>query len=492
MCTALSPPEFRSVLGVLCGLIVTGGIDASAQAPPASPTPNPEIPERRPGLVQDEAGVLPPKYQDHASQGLFAYGPPEVKVLIVPSAAAPRQYARRVYDEWAWTVFSPDQVGRHGNLLVTVVLDAKRVEAVADSAFHAALPRDSLDQILAANMEAPLRAGRPTASVKRGLGVLLDALGATPTEIQGVTGGPGGAPPRPAEGPSGGLVDALVGLLLALALVLGGIGPFVILAVVLVMDKGWLQYLLFTVGWMGAVGCGMAVSGVVVGAAGELLGLSSGTAERLAPAGVVLFTLGYPAAAWWGRQKFRSMPRERYLAWRQSLTGGALLGFGIGSAAQALRTAVSLKGGSGGFGGFGGGSFGGGGASGSWSASGTAGGAASAASGTASSVAGSSVGGAVSAGTAAGTMGTWGRLRRWTHRFRWYHGVVFVLALFFFSLLGLGSAEALQKHTGLLVLVLVLGGLYGSYRLWRWGQTSAASFFSAADFQGGGASGSWS
>jgi hypothetical protein len=88
--------------------------------------------------------------------------------------------------------------------------------------------------------------------------------------------------------------------------------------------------------------------------------------------------------------------------------------------------------------------------------------------------------------------GTWARLRRWGRRFQWYHGVAFALALFFFSLLGLGSAEALQTNTDLFVLVFVLVGLYGSYRLWRWGQTSAPSFFSTADFQGGEASASWS
>lgn len=304
-----------------------------------------------------------------------------------------------------------------------------------------------------------------------------------------MAGGPG--PSVEGADGDGRLGDALVGLLLVLSVTLGAIGPFVILAVALVVDRGWLRSLLFAVGWVGAVACGMTAGGVLVGALGELLSLSSGTVERLAPAGVLALALGYPAAAWWGLRRLQSMSRERYLAWKQSLTGGALLGFGVGSAAHALRTAVSLKSGSGGFGGFGGGSFGGGGASGAWSASGT-GGAASAASGPASSATGSSVGGAVSAGAGTEAIGTWARLRRWGRRFRWYHGVVFVLALFFFSLLGLGSAAALQTSTDLIVLVLVLGGLYGGYRLWCWGRRSAPSNSPATDFQGGEASASWS
>jgi hypothetical protein len=57
--------------------------------------------------------------------------------------------------------------------------------------------------------------------------------------------------------------------------------------------------------------------------------------------------------------------------------------------------------------------------------------------------------------------------------------------------IGAWSAEYLWQDTGLLVLVLGIGGAYGLYALWR-RRASSASPVSDNEFQGGEASSSWS
>jgi hypothetical protein len=288
------------------------------------------------------------------------------------------------------------------------------------------------------------------------------------------------------------------------------IAPVVTLAVSLVMDDGWLRYLVFAAGWAFSFFSGGIVSGLLGVVAAEVLGLGSGLLESVLPVGVVAFLLAYPVAAWWGRRWFQSLPREQYLAWKQALTGGALLGFGAGSIANLLRSAIPVSGGSGGggggFGGFGGGSFGGGGAGGSWSAS--AGGAST--SGTATSTGASATGASagasssVSSGAAAPAVVSrtapaagsstdgWGSLlAAWLQRFRWVHGVLFALALLSFAVIGAWSAEYLWRDTGLLVLVLGVGGAYGLYTLWR-GWAPSVSPVPDREFQGGEAASSWS
>jgi hypothetical protein len=281
-----------------------------------------------------------------------------------------------------------------------------------------------------------------------------------------------------------------VGILLAILVALVTVGPFVILAVSLVMEEGCLRYGVFAAGWIFSAFSGMIVTGLVLGLVVGGLDLGSGVFESLGPVGVFAFILGYPAAAWWGRRWLQALPRERRLAWKQSLTGGALLGFGAGSVAGLLRSAAS------GFGGFGGGSFGGGGASGSWSGS-AASSAAGPASGTAASAPGASTGAASAsapmgaAGASGAADGWWARFKAWGRRFRWYHGVGFVLAVLAFAALGAWTMAALRGDTEFLVLVLGSGAVYGGYRLWRRLASSDARDTDTS-FQGGEASASWS
>jgi len=263
------------------------------------------------------------------------------------------------------------------------------------------------------------------------------------------------------------IIAILVGLLLAF--------PAILLGVALVMDGGCLRYLLFGVGWIIALFYGL-LAGLLIGEG--LLGL-----EFLIEPIFYTFTLGYPAAGYWGRRTLQSMPEERYKAWEQTLTGGALFGFGAGSIAGLLRSAAS------GFGGVGGGSFGGGGASGSWS--GTSG-AASASSAAGSASAPAAAESSSDPSTSASSRGFWTRLRQWFQKFQWYHGFVFGLATLVFVPLGLGTMWALQ-NTKFFVFALVGAVLYSGYKLLKNNpdipQTAVRSLSS---WGGGEASGSWS
>lgn len=281
------------------------------------------------------------------------------------------------------------------------------------------------------------------------------------------------------------IVVPILAIVLGLLLVI----PVVLLAVSLVLDGGCLRYLLFVLGWFFAI-----IYGLIVGTVVEelLFGI-----EFLSKSIFYVFMWGYPVAALWGHRTLQALPREQYRAWDQTLTGGALLGFGAGSVAGLLRSAGS------GFGGFGGGSFGGGGASGSWSgASGAAGGASAIGTG------GSSQAAAVAASTATGrtskeTSSTssseasapqsyWARLRRWFQKFQWYHILAFVLVTLVFVPLGLGAMQALQNATvSAFVLVSVIA--YSGYRLLRRNPGATQSVFrSVSSFKGGEGSSSWS
>jgi hypothetical protein len=82
-------------------------------------------------------------------------------------------------------------------------------------------------------------------------------------------------------------------------------------------------------------------------------------------------------------------------------------------------------------------------------------------------------------------------LAAWLQRFRWVHGVLFALALLSFAVIGAWSAEYLWRDTGLLVLVLGVGGAYGLYTL-RHGWAPLVSPVPDREFQGGEAASSWS
>lgn len=347
---------------------------------------------------------------------------------------------------------------------------------------------------------ASLHQSGPPVVMPQGLGVPFSPAGVSTPEGQSASGGSRPSTPRD----TGNLEasDILVGILL---IVLGGlavVAPFIVLAVSLVMEGGCLRSLVFAAGWAFSFFGGGIVSGLLGVVATEALGLGSGLLENVLPVGIVILLLAYPIAAWWGRRWFRSLPREQYIVWKQALTGGALLGFGVGSIANLLRSAIPVSGGSGGFGGFGGGSFGGGGAGGSWSASAggasTSGAATSAGASATGAPAGASSGTtapAVVSGTApvtSSSAGGWGSLLpTWLRRFRWIHGVLFALALFSFAVLGAWNVEYPWRDTGLLVLVLGIGGAYGIYTLWRWWAPSASPF-PDREFQGGEAAASWS
>lgn len=291
----------------------------------------------------------------------------------------------------------------------------------------------------------------------------------------------------------GPILAILLGLLLAF--------PTVLLAVSLVMDGGCLRYILFGIGWLFAIFYGL-LTGALVGKA--LLGLGF-----LVTPITHLFMWGYPVAAYWGYKKLQSMPPEQYRAWDQTLSGGALLGFGAGSIAGLARSVAS------GFGGFGGGSFGGGGASGSWSgatsaagsASATVAGGASSTGAAATATGGSAQAAAVAAGTAPGvaterstgpatdssdSRGFWTRLRRWVQKFQWYHGFAFVLVTLVFVPLGLGTIQALQNTT-VFVVVLVCVVVYSGYKLLHRHPDAPESVLRRiSSFRGGEASSSWS
>lgn len=409
MCIPLPPLVSRGLLGVLCGLIVAGGVDAS-------PAPDPEVSNPRPDHVQVEGGAALTEFQS----------PEETQ------STPPREQD------------SSEQTSR------------EKTTGPGQTSPEETLPSAS---------EHEESFGEQVLEIILGTIIL------------------------------GPIITILLGLLLAF--------PAVLLGVSLVMDGGCLRYLLFGVGWL----CALVYGGLVGAIIGEMiLGL-----EFLVKPIFYVFMWGYPVVAYWSNKKLQAMPEEQYRAWDQTLTGGALLGFGAGSIAGLLRSAAS------GFGGFGGGSFGGGGASGSWSgASGAAGGTSSTATGGASSTAastattaagGTSKAAAVATGAAPGVASTdasntpadasdarglWARLRRWFQKFQWYHGLVFVLSTLVFVPLGLGTMQAL-KNTKFFVFVLVSVVLYGGYKLLRRNPNVPRSVLrSVSSFQGGEASSSWS
>ena len=275
--------------------------------------------------------------------------------------------------------------------------------------------------------------------------------------------------------------------------------PMVLLGVAVVMDGGCFRYMVFAIGWVCAIFYGM-IAGMLVGE-----GLF-GTESLVMPI-IHIFTWGYPILGLWVDMKLDNMPEEQYRAWDQTLTGGALLGFGAGSIAGLFRSAAS------GFGGFGGGSFGGGGASGSWSgasgaasASTGAGSAGSAAAGASAGTAGGTSGGAAATGAASGAAAASssstpdrseerrderGSLRQWFDKFRWYHGIAFIFAIIVFMPFGLGAMQALQNPK---FFWTVLVGLlvYSVYKLLRQSpEATNAVVRSFSSFGGGEGSSSW-
>ncbi len=188
---------------------------------------------------------------------------------------------------------------------------------------------------------------------------------------------------------------------------------------------------------------------------------------------VIACGIGYPVLFARGRRRIKQLPREEYLTWKHTLTVGTLMGTGAASAASLARSAGALlKGGSGSFGGGGAlGAFGGGSAQAAAAAKGAAAPGAIAL-GTVGSH-GSSADDASdprpepAATEAAAKAFASSPVSRWLawmraatgqlRRFRWYHGVAFVLIGVIFLPVGMGVSAILQS--GRLLLGLALVGL---------------------------------
>lgn len=188
---------------------------------------------------------------------------------------------------------------------------------------------------------------------------------------------------------------------------------------------------------------------------------------------VIACGIGYPVLFARGRRRIKQLPREEYLTWKHTLTVGTLMGTGAASAASLARSAGALlKGGSGSFGGGGAlGAFGGGSAQAAAAAKGAAAPGAIAL-GTVGSHGSSpddasdprlepAATEAAAKAFASSPVSRWLAWMRATtgqlRRFRWYHGVAFVLIGVIFPPVGMGVSAILQS--GRLLLGLALVGL---------------------------------
>lgn len=296
-----------------------------------------------------------------------------------------------------------------------------------------------------------------------------------------------------------------IGLLSLLVFIVVGsfIGGFA--AVSIFMDSGCLRSIVFCLGW-GAAGIGGLLLGMLLS---EMIGLDS-----LFDASVYLGVLGYPFGWIKARDHLQELPRDQFLTWKRTLTSGAVVGTGAGSALSMLRSVALFKGG--------GGSFGGGGASGSFGGtSAGSGGAVAAKAGSASAgeaVALAGAGGTTAAAdspsrsneskpeTDAGARSESQSSASWFQRqfekvahlirhLRWYHGCAFVLVVLIFMPVGLGIATWFQNRD-VVIIVTAAAVLVGVYRLFRrWAVSTAPSSsrpsHTRSTFRGGGASDSW-
>lgn len=303
---------------------------------------------------------------------------------------------------------------------------------------------------------------------------------------------------RPAEDPFDVIFEFIVlGVVALLLLAIAGtfIGGFA--AVSIFMETGCLRFVVFGLGWLPACFAGFLLG---IGLS-ELIGWG-----YLTKLGAYTGLWGYPFGWAWGLRRAKQLPREEYVTWQRTLTGGALLGAGAGSVLNLARSATVLfKGG--------GGSFGGGGASGSFGSIQASGGGSAGAAGTSAS-SGASAGSAAVLGATSGSAarstatqaaaehsgeGSWIRRRiqgalRWMRRLRWYHGCAFVLVVLIFVPVGLGAAAWLQDpKTLIFVAALAL-----AMSIYRWLKRRAEPSGAASppgdnetSFRGGATSATW-
>ncbi|MFB6249781.1 MAG: hypothetical protein ABEL97_14560 [Salinibacter sp.] len=295
------------------------------------------------------------------------------------------------------------------------------------------------------------------------------------------------------------ILEAVVlGIAALLFLVLFAGIPVSVAAVTAAMDGSWLRTVLSGVGVVGALAGGALTGMLGLSLTGQVveMTLTLGLLVWTIAGGGLLFAGGFFGLRALIRRWLRALPPERARTWRQTLTGGAVIGVGFGTLSSLLRSLFAAKGG--GFGGYGGGHFGGGGASGSWSGASAGGGAASA--GVASAKTKTETGTAVAVtrgpeppepGTPDATTdtspstGLFGGVLRWVRHLQWYHAATFALIAVAFSSLVKLTVQALEVKTA-----LVLFGLVGAYALWRRRSTDGGD--AAAAFRGGRASASWS
>ena len=257
---------------------------------------------------------------------------------------------------------------------------------------------------------------------------------------------------------------------------------FSVLALSLLLKNGCLRVGLFLFGWVVLTPfAGALLTGLIL----VLAGMEGNLSAEIAP-GIQFFLVAYPVVAVGLHQYFSRLPEEEVEAWRNTLKGGALLGFGVGTAGKAASSAA------GGYGGFGGGSFGGGGAGGSFKGSAVASGGAASSAGGSASGAGAGAGAAAST-TAAATSTAEDRAPApdatspdnpvrgpapdrssaesrgapQTSGWGFWHVVGFLLVAVAFVPIGIGLT-ALFANPGVMAMGLVALSLYGAYRALAW------------------------
>jgi uncharacterized membrane protein YgcG len=295
------------------------------------------------------------------------------------------------------------------------------------------------------------------------------------------------------------LEAVLLGVAALIFLVLFTGIPISVAAVTAAMEESWLRTGLSVAGVVGALAGGALTGMMGLSIAGQVVtvNLTLGLLFWMVVGGGLLFAGGFFGLRALIRRWLRALPPERARTWRQTLTGGAVVGAGIGTVSSLLRSVFAAKGGgsAGGFGGYGGGSFGGGGASGSWSGASAAGAGSSLSSGPSGAAGGSAAAAGVAgeaasdattaAASSASPSGLLGRVHRWIRHLQWYHAVTFAIVAVAFSSMVTLAVQALEVQTA-----LVLGGLLGAYALWR--RRSSDGGGDGASFRGGEASASWS
>ena len=114
--------------------------------------------------------------------------------------------------------------------------------------------------------------------------------------------------------------------------------PTCVAAVTAALDDGALRSGLSVVGGVLALICGAFTGLLSITLQKMVLSIEDPTSLlfRSVVGGALVFVLGYTAIRAWIRRWLRTLPREKAVAWRRTLTGAALVGAGVGSVATLL------------------------------------------------------------------------------------------------------------------------------------------------------------